>query len=43
MHISGMFIHTLSLLFIHIFFIILSVSDCSVEDEGPGKETVGKT
>jgi len=30
-------------LVIHIRFILLAVSDCSVEDEGSGKETVGKT
>jgi hypothetical protein len=29
---------------IHIYVVVvLAVSDCSVENEGPGKETVGKT
>jgi hypothetical protein len=45
MHISGMFIRTshIACLVIRICFILLAVSDCGVEDEGSGKETVGKT
>jgi len=43
-HISGMFIRTLpACLVIHICCILLAVSNCCVEDEGSGKETVGKT
>jgi len=41
MHINDMFVPTLPVL-LH-FFVLLAVSDCSVEDEGSGKETVGKT